>query len=46
MTLRLELASQQNLSEFENGSADNNENTIDPVAYSRQQVTLGLQINY
>ncbi len=46
MTVRLELASQQNLSEFENGTADNNENTIDPVAYSRQQVTLGLQINY
>jgi hypothetical protein len=46
MAVRLELASQQNLSEFENGTADDNENTIDPVAYSRQQVTLGLQINY
>jgi len=46
MTVRLELASQQNLSEFENGSADTNESTIDPVAYSRQQITLGLQVNY
>jgi hypothetical protein len=47
MTVKLDVASQQNMSEFESGVAINAEGDgLDPVAYSRQLVMLELQVNY
>jgi hypothetical protein len=47
MTVKLDVASQQNMSEFESGVAVNAEGDgLDPVAYSRQLVMLELQVNY
>lgn len=47
MTIKLDVASQQNMSEFESGVAVNAEGDgLDPVAYSRQLVMLELQVNY